>query len=358
MELPVTVYTEREMRAVIRFLAVRGETSVRITAMVQETYGEHCMHESSIRRWAKRFREGRTNIEDEARSGRPRDSVNEDNIKRVKQLLKEDSRLTLTEMAERMPIECGRSSIRVILHDVLGYRKLSARWIPRLLTDDHKRQRMGAALQFLTFYNEVGPELLLCVVTGDETWAHYYTPEQKRQSKQWCAPGEPPPKKVKSELSAGKLMVTVFWDCRGPLLIRYMPRGSTINAAAYCDILRDLRRAIRRKRPELNPENVYFLHDNARPHTARITQELLQKFGWTIGTHPPYSPDVAPSDFHLFPALKSHLGGQRFANDDDVKNAIGQFFRLQSREWYYWGLERLVSRYDKCLTRGGDYVEK
>ncbi|GBM09283.1 hypothetical protein AVEN_129823-1, partial [Araneus ventricosus] len=67
---------------------------------------------------------------------------------------------------------------------------------------------------------------------------------------------------------------------------------------------------------------IVLLHDNARPHTAAATQELLDQFGWEIFGHPPYSPDLAPSDFHLFLKLKEFLGGKRFGSDEELENAV------------------------------------
>ncbi len=66
--------------------------------------------------------------------------------------------------------------------------------------------------------------------------------------------------------------------------------------------------------------------DNARPHSARITQELLKIFNWAIFEYPPYSPDLASSDFALFPALQQILGGQHFQNDEEVKNFTKKFY--------------------------------
>ncbi|KAJ4439329.1 hypothetical protein ANN_07451 [Periplaneta americana] len=102
-------------------------------------------------------------------------------------------------------------------------------------------------------------------------------------------------------------------------------------------------------------DGVVLLHDNARPHTARDTQNLISKFGREQIDHPPYSPDLAPSDFHLFLHLKKFLGGQRFDGDDEVKTAVREWFASQ---FYKEGIERLVPRLDKCLNNGGDYVEK
>jgi histone-lysine N-methyltransferase SETMAR len=68
-----------------------------------------------------------------------------------------------------------------------------------------------------------------------------------------------------------------------------------------------------------------LLHDNARPHAAARMQAMLQEFGWEVFEHPAYSPDLAPSDFHLFPKLKEFLGGRRFKSDEEVKDAIKEW---------------------------------
>ena len=66
----------------------------------------------------------------------------------------------------------------------------------------------------------------------------------------------------------------------------------------------------------------FLLHDSAHPHTAQQTQTLpLEQIHWDIFEHPPYSPDLAPSDFFLFSKLKENLAGKRFANDEDLKDA-------------------------------------
>jgi len=63
-------------------------------------------------------------------------------------------------------------------------------------------------------------------------------------------------------------------------------------------------------------------HDNARPHTSLRTQEAIAKFGWIVLHHPPYSPDLTPSDFHLFGPLKDSLRGTRFEDDESVIRAV------------------------------------
>ena len=93
-----------------------------------------------------------------------------------------------------------------ILHEQLGMKKLSARWVLRLLTVDHKHDRVTISKQCLEMFQR-NPDEFLRFITVDETWIHYFTPEMKEQSKQWASPGEPAPKKVKTVKSAGKVIV-------------------------------------------------------------------------------------------------------------------------------------------------------
>jgi len=104
----------------------------------------------------------------------------------------------------------------------------------------------------------------------------------------------------------------VFWDCQGVLLTDFQQRGHTVTSASYCTILTKLRAAIRRKRPGLLTKGVLLLHDNARPHSVNQTKATLRSLKWEVLQHPPYSPDVVPSDFHLFGPLKHRFRENAF----------------------------------------------
>src|SRR5215469_17316576 len=170
--------------------------------------------------------------------------------------------------------------------------------------------------------------------------------------------GEVKFKQFKQTISAQKIMCTVFWDRKGVLLVDFLTRGDTINAAAYCETLQKLRRAIQNKRRGMLSAGVVLLHDNARPHTANRTQDLITSFGWEQLDHPSYSPDLAPSDYHLFLHLKKHIAGQRHSDDDEVKTFVKQWLSNQAASFFDDGIQKLVPRYDKCLNCNGNYVEK
>ncbi len=106
-------------------------------------------------------------------------------------------------------------------------------------------------------------------------WVYHYIPESRQQSKVWLKKAYTKPKKAKTVLSAGKLMATMLWNVTGILLVWYMPKGMTINADTYCDILHELRRVIWRKRPWLSDKNVFLVRGHALLHLARKTADLL-----------------------------------------------------------------------------------
>ena len=114
-------------------------------------------------------------------------------------------------------------------------------------------------------------------------------------------------------------MATVSWDMRGVLLLHFSAPNETVNSAAYQATLKKLKRAVQRKRPQMSDKRVLLLHDNAQPHRAHATVNLLERWGWEILERLPYSPDLAPSNFHLFPIMKKHHA-KRFKSHDDVKH--------------------------------------
>ncbi|GFR60210.1 histone-lysine N-methyltransferase SETMAR [Elysia marginata] len=115
----------------------------------------------------------------------------------------------------------------------------------------------------------------------------------------WKDPSFPVTKTFKVQRSAAKVMATVFWDAKG-VILDISPQGQCTNATQYCSTLTSLRDAIRRKRPGLLRRGVVLQDDNEITHSANLTQQWLQRYGWEILPHPAHSPDLTPSEFHLF----------------------------------------------------------
>ena len=356
MAAPLSFCTKEEQRSVIRFLWSEGVPGTEIHRRLSVQYGNSVLSQRSVYEWIEKFKNGRTSVTHDEGAGPPVTVTNE-NIERVREMILSDRRVTIDKVAYCLQISHG--SAYEIIHNRLGFNKVCARWVPKQLTQLHKQQRLDICQKHLDRYGNERDVFLNRIVTGDETWVHHYEPESKRQSMEWKHPNSPCKKKFKSQPSAGKLMLTVFWDSQGVVLEHYQEKGITINSARYSEMLIDkLKPAIRSKRRGLLSNGVVLLHDNARPHTAAHTVETLQKLNFEMLDHPPYSPDLAPSDFHLFGPLKQALRGRRFTSDEAVKEAVHSWLAAQPKTFFYEGFRKLVHRWTKCIEKQGDYVEK
>ena len=152
-------------------------------------------------------------------------------------------------------------------------------------------------------------------------------------------------------------MVTVFWDREGIILIDFMDPGTSINSDTYIATLRKLKEAIRRKRPKKDMNTIQLHHDNARPHTSFATTQAIAQMGWSTLPHPPYSPDLAPSDFHMFGVMKADIRGQEFESLDDLKSHLKRWAARCSAEFCQAGFDAWVCRWRKCIEMNGDFVE-
>jgi len=154
-------------------------------------------------------------------------------------------------------------------------------------------------------------------------------------------------------------MLTVFWDERGVILEHYMHRGNTVTSATYADLLKNhLHPAVKSKRHGHLSTGVPLHLDNARPHTARSTVATIQDLSFECHPHPPYSPDLAPSDFHVFGPLKEMMGGKSSRSDKEVQQAVHEWLLSQPKEFFPRGTHALPKCWNTCMELSGDYVEK
>jgi len=172
----------------------------------------------------------------------------------------------------------------------------------KMLTEENKLKQQTRTLEFLTQCSEEGKNFLSHLVTGNETWVLHEAPKSKQQFMEWRHTSSPTKTKFKQTTSTQKVMCTMFWDRKGVLLSEFLPQGSTINAGVCCNTLQKLHRMIQNKRHGMF-SRVVLVHDNTNPHTAM--QNLITTFRCEQFDHPPYSPDLAPSDFYLLLHLKT-----------------------------------------------------
>lgn len=345
-----------EYRAVIKFLTLEKRSANNIYERLTNVYGDSAPSYATVTRWVAEFKRGRTSLEDDPRAGRPVEATTDDCCHAVEMLVMGDRRLKVLEIAREVGISYG--SVLNILHDHLGLSKVCARWVPRLLTPVQKSFRVETCSELLGIYSANSDNVLSRIVTGDETWIHHWDPDTKQESMQWKHANSPPPRKFHTQPSAGKVMATIFWDCKGVLLVDYLPHKTTMTGSYYGELLRNLRQAVKEKRRGMLTRGPLLLHDNAPAHMSRVAQAVVKDIGFEQLSHPPYSPDLAPSDFYLFRHLKKHLRGTRFGDDDELKQATESYLDSMPQEFYLTGIRELFDRCRKCVDVTGDYIEK
>jgi histone-lysine N-methyltransferase SETMAR len=344
-----------EQRYAIKFCVRLGKSATETLAMLQAAYGEECLSRTRVFEWHKRFKEGRTSVDDDSGRGRPSTSVMAQNLERAEQIVLADRHVTVAELASLLSISVG--SAHTILTEELGMRRVCASWVPHLLIPAHKRHRVSICHELRDRFHREGSAFLERVVTGDETWIRYYDPLSRQQSSEWKHPDSPRPTKVRHGQWEKKVMLIIFFDSTGILYVHTVPHGHTVNADYYCDVLKSLIHHIQRKRPQWPRGHWLLHHDNSSVHTSHKIITFLTNNAIETVPHPPYSPDLAPCDFYLFSHLKSDIRGQRFSTDNELNTAVqGSLQRMSNKSLHHVFLN-WTERWTHCIDAKGEYFE-
>ena len=161
--------------------------------MLKVGYGECTVSQKSVYKWYKLFTEGREEVNDDARTGRPSTSTTNENTEAVKKIVMENRRITIRKVAEDVGISVG--SCHAIFSDILGL-CVAAKFVPKLLNFDQKPRRMTIAQEIFNDIND-DLDLLKKVITGDESWIYSYDVGTKAPSSQWKHTESPRPKKAR-----------------------------------------------------------------------------------------------------------------------------------------------------------------
>jgi len=152
-------------------------------------------------------------------------------------------------------------------------------------------------------------------------------------------------------------MLVVFFHWKGIVHHEFVPRGQMVNKQLYQEVLARLRDAVRRKRPELWENQTWMLHhDNAPAHASLLIGSYLTKHQTSVVPHPPYSPDLAPPDFLLFPELKTTLKERRFQTTEIQENVIRELRAVTERE-FQEAFQQWKKCWERCIASRGDYFK-
>ena len=342
---------KQHLREVLLSHFFAEKTAAESHRLLVELYGELALARTQCFKWFQRFKSGDFDISDKERSGQPKKFEDEE----LEELLDQDSCQTQSELAESLGVTQAAVSKRL---NSLGFIQKLGSWLPHELKPRDVERRFCMAEILLERFKK--KSFLHRIVTGDDKWLNYENPERK---KSYVKPGQPGTSMPKRNIHGGKVMISIWWDQKGVIhheLFQRDPKTKkTITGEVYRQQLIRLNRAIKEKRPEYATRHdcIIFQHDNARPHVAKPVKKYLDNTGWEILPHPPYSPDIAPTDYHLFRSMQNALTGIRFTSKEDIENWLDSFLASKDEKFFWDGIHHLPDRWAKVIASDGQYFE-
>ncbi|EFO84462.1 hypothetical protein CRE_18120 [Caenorhabditis remanei] len=331
------------IRNVILFLFLSGLKSPDIQKKITDVHQAHAPTAPTIRLWIQRFEANDFNLDDQTRSGRPVEL----DLDELQKNVEADPYQSSREIASTMGVSQS-TTIRGLKS--IGKVKKLGRFVPHDLKDFDKKRRVDMSMFLLSSHRTKA--WLDDLITGDENWVHYSNNVRKAQ---WVDEDEQAAAVPKPEIHVKKVMLSIWWSVRGVEYWELLDEGKTITADVYSSQLQKLRQAVASSRGE--KARVFFQHDNARPHVSKVTNAKLMSFGWTVLPHPPYSPDLTPSDYWLFSHLQHQLEGQNFKTKDDIKKELTSYFAERPAEFWQEGIKKLPGRWQQVLDADGEYFD-
>jgi len=219
---------------------------------------------------------------------------------KVREAILADRRQTIHDVCEIVGLPYG--TVQRVLADNLNMRRISARFVPRLLNDDQKALRVSVCREFKQARDD--PNFIFNIVTGEETWVYGYDPDTKQQSSsQWKSSNSPRPKKARQVRSnVTSMLISPSPDIQGIVHKEFVPSAQNVNGEFYCEILKRLREGIRRKRPDKWMKYNWFLHHyNAPAHISLVVRQFLTSKNITMIPPPPIRLTSPPATFSYFP---------------------------------------------------------
>lgn len=344
-------FQQEDIRKLIYFEWQKGLSCRNIHKQINNTLGNNTVSLRLCQKWVKKFNDGCVDTTDGKRSGRPSLDIDDE----ILQYLEEHRHATTREIANALDV--SHETVWNKLKE-MGKQYLHNIWVPHTLNENQKASRVTICTSLLTMIQR--DNFLNRIVTGDEIWILWENEGVSNTHRCWRGSGDEPMTESKRKLTTKKHLATIFWDSKGILLIDVLPRNSNMTSIYYCQVLDRLKGALQIKRRRMmqgDISNIRLLHDNATPHSALITRTKLTELGFSVLPHPPYSPDLAPSDFYLFSPLKSHLRGKNFNTADEASIAIQEWADSKPAAFFLEGIYKLPNRWQKCIDNGGNYFE-
>jgi len=345
-----------EQRVCIKFCVRLGKTRSETFEMLEQAFGDSCMSRSRTFEWFERYKNGRTSTANDDRSGRPSTAKTPSKVEEVRAAVNQDRRRTIHDLCAEVGI--GYGSCQRILTEQPNMHRTVAKFVPRVLTQDQKDSRVATCQELKeTVINE--PTLFLNVIKAMKASFMLTTQRQNCSLRNGRVLRLQDPKKhVCKKKNKLKTMLICLFDQEGIVHREFVPHGMTVNVDFYCDVLRRLRENVRRKTPQKwQNQKLIIHHDNAPAYRSFKFSQFLAKNSMTVVPHPPYSPDLVPCDFFLFPKLKLRVKCRRFDTIEDIQEESQGVLDTVLKKEFQGCFQAWQKRCDLCIRAEGEYFE-
>lgn len=335
------------LRGILLHCFIQKKSAAEAHRILVETYGDNALSNTTCRDWFRRFKNNDFELEDKERSGAPTKFEDEE----LKALLDQDPCQTLVELGKTLQVDASTVSKRL---KALGMIQKQGHWVPYELKPRDVERRFLMCELLLQRHKRKG--FLHRIITGDEKWIYYDNPKRK---KSWGMPGHASTSSAKPNIHGSKILLCIWWDQQGVIYYELLKPNEIITGARYRLQMMRLSRALKEKRPLYGQrhDKVILLHDNARPHVAKPVKTYLETLQWEVLPHPPYSPDIAPSDYHLFRSMAHGLSEQRFHSFEETEKWVDSWIASKDKSFFRRGIQLLPERWEKVVSNDGQYFE-
>lgn len=338
--------SEIEQRGIIHFYYLKGKTPLKIHQKLVDTYQCNALKQKTVEYWYHEFKCGRANIDDNPRSGRP---PLDDLDAIILTTLTQYPYSSVSQISEACG--CSYGTIYNRLTEVLGYKNYTLRWVPYCLTNDLKNKRKNGAQQLKSILISESQNDFSNLITGDQSWFFLsYEPTTK-----WSLSKDDVPVRVSKGIHTEKVMITVMFSKNRVWHIDMLERGQSFNTNYFIEhVLEPMNYEFRKTS---NGEKMKLHLDNCRVHNSKKSNEWYMKNDVVRVAHPPYSPDLAPSDYFLFGYVKNKLSGQLFNSPDHLFDTITDIIVSIPRYTMNKVFDSWIKRCDEIIQSNGEYIK-
>lgn len=321
-----------------------------IKAKLDIEFGLHALKMPTVYKHAREAKF--TQKADETREA-PGRHIDEQLMTKIKQVLEDEPNFSVRNIARL--INENPSTVHRYLTQYIGLVYKHCYWVPHNLSDSQKVDRACQSSQLKNLLEKCKHNSYRNLLTGDQSW---FTLSYSANG-MWLESDEYPTKYVKDSIGSEKIMLTVIWNPFGFHIIDFLPEGTSFNSSYFIEhILTPLESKKCQIWNQSHNRKLHLHLDNSRIHNSKISLKKTIEFGFKRTPQPPYSPDIAPSDFFLFGYVKGKLRGCIFTSVDELQEKILEILHSIDHKILKSVFDEWIDRCNWVFLHNGEYYHK